>query len=250
MPASPTPSPTPAPGAPLARRTLARLFWAAALVCVVLPHVPFGDYALYPFAVLATWAHEMGHGLTAELLGGTFHRLELYPNLGGVAFSSRPDTRLAAALVAAGGLLGPAVAGGVVIVLGSRARTARWVLTGLGALLVVSALVWVRNPFGFAATLALGAAALLLARYAGARVETALVQVVGIRFCLESLSSVDYMFTRSFVRGGRVVPSDTQAIAEQLWLPYWVWGGLIAALSVGLLALAFYVAWGRTSASG
>lgn len=38
---------------------------AAALVTVVLWQIPQGDYILYPFTILATWFHEMGHGLAA-----------------------------------------------------------------------------------------------------------------------------------------------------------------------------------------
>ncbi len=227
------------------RTQLMYLFWVAALASVGLAYVPFGEYVLYPFAVLSTWAHEMGHGLTAELVGGEFRRLELYANLGGVAFSARPDSLLAPALIAAGGLLGPAVAGGAVILLGSRIRTARWVMEGLGVLLILSALVYVRNGFGFGATLGLGVGAVAIGYYASETVETVLTQFVGIRFCLESLSDVDYMFTREFTRGGEVMSSDTQAIAEQLGMTYWFWGAVIAAVSVAILIASFYLAWVR-----
>ena len=34
--------------------------------------VPYGGYLLYPFTLLSTWVHEMGHGVTALLrIGGT-----------------------------------------------------------------------------------------------------------------------------------------------------------------------------------
>ena len=41
--------------------------------------------------------------------------------------------------------------------------------------------------------------------------------------------------------------SDTQAIAQQLLLPYWVWGALIAAASLLILAVSFWLAWVRPS---
>jgi hypothetical protein len=229
------------------RTQMMYLFWIAAAVSVGLNYVPFGGYVLYPFSILSTWVHEMGHGLTAEMVGGDFSHLEIYANLGGVAYSSRPDNLIAPALISIGGLLGPAIAGGAVIVLGSRARTARWVMEGLGVLLILSALIFVRNGFGFAAVLILGVAAIVIGRYANEIVEMAVAQFVGIRFCLESLSDVDYMFTKEFTRGGQVMSSDTQAIAEQLGLTYWIWGALIAALSVLILAASFWLAWGRRS---
>jgi len=232
-------------GQETSRTRLIVLFWVAALASVVLAYVPFGEYALYPFALLSTWVHEMGHGLTAELVGGEFRRLELYASLGGVAYTARPDNLFAPVLVSAGGLLGPAIAGGAVILLGSRIRTARWVMEGLGVVMIVSAFLFVRNGFGFVATLGLGAAALAVGYYANELVETAVTQFVGIRFCLESLSDVDYMFTKEFTRAGEVRRSDTQAIAEQLGMTYWFWGAIIAAISFLILATAFYFAWMR-----
>mgnify|MGYP000259427338 FL=1 len=61
----------------------------------------------------------MGHGLTALLVGGKFHYLEIYANGGGVAYSSVTNKfmsiPLARAFTAAGGLFGPAIAGSVLI---------------------------------------------------------------------------------------------------------------------------------------
>lgn len=226
------------------RSQLQYLFWGAAAVAIVLSYIPLGGFVLYPFSLLATWAHEMGHGLTAEIVGGEFQHLELYATLGGLAYSTRPDTLLAPPLIAAGGLLAPAIAGGLVIYLGSRGSTARWVMEGLGALLILSALIWVRNLFGFVATLGLGALALAVGYYAIEFVEVALAQFVGIRLCLESLSDVDYMFTKQFLRNGEMISSDSQTIAEHLGLTYWIWGGLIAVLTIAILLGAYRLAWG------
>lgn len=231
------------------RRRLARTFWIAAAVTAILPQLPFGRLVLYPFALLATWAHEMGHGLTALMVGGRFDRLLIFPDLGGVAFSARPDNVLAPVAISAGGLLGPAVAGGVVVVLGARPRLSRGVLGGVAVALLLSLLLWVRNPFGAAAIAALGVGFALVARFGSAGVKLTMAQLTGIQLCLGSLSDFDYMFTRQFTRDGQVQISDTQAIAEQLLLPYWVWGGIIGALSLAILAAAFWLAWirpGRT----
>ena len=68
------------------RDRLIAAFLLAALVSAGLHFAqPWGRYVLYPFALLATWAHEMGHGLAALLFGGSFHELDLYPDLGGQA---------------------------------------------------------------------------------------------------------------------------------------------------------------------
>ena len=39
------------------------------MATVALWQVPYGDTLLYPFTLLATWFHEMGHGLASMLLG-------------------------------------------------------------------------------------------------------------------------------------------------------------------------------------
>lgn len=210
---------------------------------IALTLIPYGRYGLYPFALLATWAHEMGHGLTALLSGGTFDKLVLYQNLGGTAFSASPGW--AQPLVSAGGLLGPAIAGGFVIVLSARPRTARWVLGGLAIALLLSLVFWIRNLFGLASIAGVAVVLGALALKGPTMVRVFLAQMIGIQLCLGSISSFDYMFTKEFVRDGKTISSDTQAIASVLLLPYWFWGTLIAALSLLILTVAFYLAWVR-----
>ena len=92
----------------------------AAIATVVLWQFPWGNYILYPFTILATWFHEMAHGLAAIILGGNFQKLVLYPNGSGVAqYTSTGSLFLGPigrALVAAAGLMGPPIAGGLFIV--------------------------------------------------------------------------------------------------------------------------------------
>ncbi len=221
---------------------LATLFWVAVAVSIVVPRLPLGRQALYPFALLGTWVHEMGHGLAAVVVGGRFRRLEIYSNLGGQAVSTgvRGVRR---AIVAAGGLIGPALAGGAVIVFGSRARTAGWVLAVLALAIGISLVAVVRNLFGWLALGAVAAALAPIALYGPEGLRIFLAQLIGIQFCLAFWGTLDYMFTKQFVRDGRVLDSDTQEIANVLVLPYWFWAAVITAASAALLVGAFYVAW-------
>jgi hypothetical protein len=224
-------------------------FWIAAAVSLILPRVPYGRNVLYPFALLGTWAHEMGHGLVAILAGGSFNRLEIFQNLGGTAYSSGVGS-LGRVFVSAGGLLGPALAGGVIIILGARESTARWVLAGLAIVLVASLVLFVRNAFGWASLALIAAALGGIAIYGPEVVKIFTAQLIGIQFCFASWGTLDYMFTRDFRRDGQVINSDTQEIAEVLLLPYWFWGGLIALLSFAIMASSFYVAWVRPFRGG
>ncbi|MEM9316450.1 MAG: M50 family metallopeptidase, partial [Pseudomonadota bacterium] len=161
------------------RNKIVVAFWAAVAVNLALSFVPFGDLVLFPFALLSTWAHELGHGVTAMIVGGEFRRMEIYQNLGGVAFSTRPDNNWAPVLISAGGLLGPAIAGGIIIVLGSSARVGGWILEILGLLLIVSAVIWIRNPFGLLSITSLGAALFLTGYFGSNLVELCVVQFIG-----------------------------------------------------------------------
>ncbi|MEM7322754.1 MAG: M50 family metallopeptidase [Actinomycetota bacterium] len=228
----------------IASNRLLAFFGAAVAVSLILPRIPYGRNLLYPFALLGTWVHEMGHGIAAIVAGGSFNRLVIYQNLGGTAYSSGVGS-LGRAFVAAGGLLGPALAGGLIIILGSRQGTARWVLAGLSIVLVLSLVFFVRNLFGWVALGLIAAALGPLAFYGPELLRVFVAQLIGIQFCLASWGTLDYMFTKNFRRDGEVINSDTQEIAEVLLLPYWFWGGLIAILSFLVMASSFYVAWIR-----
>jgi hypothetical protein len=227
------------------QRGLALSFLAAIVATVVLQNVSWGPYILYPLALLGTWAHEMGHGLTGLLCGGEFDKLVIYSNLGGTAFTRAPVW--ARPLVSAGGLLGPAIAGGVVIVLGAHERLARHVLAGLAVLLWLSLALWVRNLYGVVSLACLGAVVAGCSWWAPRIVRVFLAQLIGVQLCLASLKGFDYMFTSTFERGGKTINSDTQNIAEAIPgpLPYWFYGALVAGISLLILGAAFYWAWIR-----
>jgi hypothetical protein len=53
---------------------------------------------------------------------------------------------------------------------------------------------------------------------------------------------VGYLFSEGARVGGRSGPSDTQAIADVLILPYWFWGGAISAAIAFLLWKALAIA--------
>jgi hypothetical protein len=58
---------TPSLPASVAPRPRAVLLVAAAAVLLAKEWLPFGRYLLFPFTLLTTWVHEMGHGLAAIL---------------------------------------------------------------------------------------------------------------------------------------------------------------------------------------
>ena len=88
------------------------LLLGIALASILLWQTHVGSLLLYPFTILATWFHEMGHGLMAMLTGRGFERLQIFADGSGVAQSMRPVDGYGVidALIAASGPLGPAIA--------------------------------------------------------------------------------------------------------------------------------------------
>ena len=105
----------------------------------------------------------------------------------------------------------------------------------LGTALLLSTALWVRSLFGFVLVPLMGLAILAIAVWASTWVRNFAVQFLGVQACISVYHQVNYLFTKSVIINGELTLSDTGSIAEQLWLPYWIWGALIAALSLLLL---------------
>ncbi len=227
-------------GAPL-RSVLLASFAGAVVASVVLGAFSWGRYVIYPFSLFATWAHEMGHGLGAIITGNRFIELEIYPSLGGQALTSGADG-LAQVIVSMLGLVGPALVGAAVMIAGSSSRGAPRVVGALAVVVALSTLIWVRNGFGFGAMLLVAVGLGLVARFGSPLVRIVFAQLLAIQMAMATWSGRHYLFVKGFERDG-FQASDTQRIAEELWLPYWFWGAIAAVLSIAALGLAFKRAW-------
>jgi hypothetical protein len=185
-------------------------------VVVLVWQLPYGQQLLYPLTLLATYAHEMGHGLTALLTGADFDQMLLHADGSGVAMWRGNPGRLAS----------------------RKPRFARGVLALFSVLLLVSTAVWTRNAFGIAflltVALTLGLAAKALPDAAAAFV----LHLIAATLCLSWFNNLGYMFSAQAIVNAVAMPSDSAVIAQALWLPYWFWGGVVAVFSLGVTALA------------
>ena len=191
--------------------------------------------------LLATCAHELGHGLTALLVGAEFHSFVLHADGTGMATWQGSPGRLATALVAVGGLLAPSIGGSLLLILARSTRQTRlllWLVAG--SLLVV--VWWTRNPFGIIFLLACAVFFAIAALWLSDRSAAFILRLTGAVLCLSWFQHLDYMFSASASVGGMDHPSDTAVIARELWLPYWFWGGVIATMSLAVLTFGLWVA--------
>lgn len=208
-----------------------------AVVTIVLWHSPYGGYLLYPFTILSTWFHEMGHGLAAMLFGHRFERLVIFANGSGYAMhlSQEPLSRISIAAISAAGLLGPTVAGCLLILSSRTARNTKTALTVLGGALLLSTLIWVRSAVGWMILPLVGAACLLLAFRGRTETRRFAVQFLGVQGCISIYRDFGYLFSQGGVLGGVPQLSDTAQIEQALLLPYWFWGGVITAIIIAMV---------------
>ena len=218
----------------MSQRTLLMLSGAA---IALIWQLPYGARLLYPLTLLATFAHEMGHGLTALLLGAHFDEMLLHADGSGMAVWHGNPGRIATALIAAGGLLGPTLAGLSLLLLSRSVRFARAVLVLLAVLLGIVVALWSRNTFGVGFLLTWAVFLALAAKVLPGGAAAFLLHLIALTLCLSWLTDLNYMFSDQAVVNGVAHPSDSAMIAQALWLPYWFWGALVAFVSLTLALL-------------
>lgn len=211
------------------------------LATAVLWQFQIGRFILYPFTILGTWFHEMGHGLSAIILGGNFIRLDIFSDASGIAVHSDNSYlgALGRALIAAGGPIGPTIAGSLFVVGSSKKNLTRLILFLLSLVLIISDILWVRTTFGFIIILIFALLIGFIALKTGDKVQRISLQFLGIQAFLSLYLSVSYLFSGGGVINGVTFKSDTQHIADSLLLPYWFWATCILAFSIFLIFFSF-----------
>ena len=207
-----------------------------AFVVFLIWQLPSLGIIRYPFILLGTWFHEMSHGLTSMFLGGTFHHLEIYETGSGVAYTSEPTNgfisyRINRALVAAGGLMGPCVFGAGLIIASAKPNRSVWFLRGLIFLMVVSILIWIRSLVGTVILSLIAIVLIIISSRKSKKLAQWTLLFLGIQCTFSTYLQLNYLFTGTFVRDGKMSASDTQVIADNLFGTYWFWAIIIICIS-------------------
>jgi hypothetical protein len=212
-------------------------------VTMALYFLPYGLYLAWPLLLLSTLAHEVGHGLTAVLLGGDFESFRLWSDGSGVATYAAEPSRLMVALVAAGGLIGPAIAAASIFLLARNHKRARGLCFGSAAVLMIL-LVWVvRNLFGAFFVIMVAAVLVAIGLWASTEMCQLTLVFLAVQLALSVFSRGDYLFTPVAVTAGGAMPSDVAQMADALLLPYWFWGFGCGALSIVALLIGLKAYW-------
>ncbi len=248
-------------------RTLA----VALLASLLLWNLPFGGLLLYPFKLLATWLHEMSHGLVMILTNTGLERVEIYRDTSGLAHPSSLAGPTAQAFIAAAGYMGTAVWGALLLVVTPTGRSARRAMLVFAALLGVSVILVVDSSrddhFGeWAISLMCGVVA-VAAIILPARWRVAVAHFIAAQACVNALLDIRVLFRPNQVVNGSetgTANSDAHAMAlatfgtldswaVYFWAATWlVWSLLVFYLALrfsGARALANVAPYARATAS-
>uniref|UniRef100_A0A7S3PUK6 Uncharacterized protein n=1 Tax=Chaetoceros debilis TaxID=122233 RepID=A0A7S3PUK6_9STRA len=208
---------------------------------VVLLNIPYGRYILYPFMIFSTWIHESCHGMAAFLVGGKVEWLNIYENGSGLAYTMLPADsylRFRRVVVSSAGYTGTAILGGIFLMFRRTRLGPRIGLCGLGLLLLLSCACLVRNAFGLAVLITMGLVFLICGWRLSSFWAGELFALIAASISMNAITSIDVLFgTTSQTIGGEVRSSDAVSVAEQLFLPYWVWASLWFLLALFMTAL-------------
>jgi len=190
-----------------------------------------------PFVLLSTWVHELGNGLGAIFSGGRFESMIITPGLSGLAhtFSGSDFERI---IVLLGGLLGPSIAGAILLIMSRRMGLNRLALYLLAGALLATVVLWAGDLFTRVTVLGFGVGVAAIALWGRAALRHLFAHIIAIAFCLNAVAQFDYIFMSSANVGGYGGLSDTGVLAEIIGGPHIFWAIIVSALSLFILYLA------------
>jgi hypothetical protein len=213
-------------------------FWPvviASALTAILYVVPFLSPIAYPFLLLSTLVHEMGHGLAALIVGGHFESFQMWIDGSGVANINGNFGPYSRAFIAAAGLLGPSVVSLLFFLNMKTPLRSRMMLSVFGIVLVMSILFVVRNWFGIIFVAVVASSCFYFSLGAQKKYSQTVLAFFASQLALSVFSRSDYLFTDKAITSAGLMPSDVAQIADALFLPYWFWGVVCGLFSVGIL---------------
>lgn len=225
--------------------TLIGLAGGATLLMALVPGLGLLNY---PFRLLLTIVHELGHGLAALMTGGNFIRFVIFPNGAGLAYTAGGWRWL----VIPAGYLGVALFGAGLILLGRSHYWSRLAMALMGgAMLVLSARYGIPSIIspnfssGILTTISgliFGGFFLWVALKAAPGWIIFLLHLVAIQAGLTAFSdlvAVIGLSTRFF----DAPANDARSMAELTFIPAIVWAVLWAVVALLLIGGAIWLTW-------
>jgi hypothetical protein len=208
-----------------------------AITTIVIWQIPGGRLILYPFTLLGTWFHEMGHGIAGMILGGNFKTLEINYDGSGLAYITGEIYfgNIGQAIIAAAGAFGPVITGASFIALSRKADISKFILMILSIIILISVVLWLRSWIAILVISAIALIIIFIALNSNEKIKSFTVQFLGFQSCISAYISLDNLFSNYIIINEVSQLSDTAIIEKYLFLPYWFWGLIIIITSIILI---------------
>lgn len=191
-----------------------------------------------PLKLLVVFFHELSHGAAAILTGGSIESISVNFQQGGEAWT-RGGSRF---VILTAGYLGSLVIGAGLLLAALKGRADRAVLSGLGAVMLLVLVLYVRDIPAALICGATGAALLAAGRYLTGPVCDLILRVIG----LSSLIYVPYDIFDDTLRRASL-RSDARMLAEEIGGTTMMWGGLWLIISLAVIFWCLRKGLGRES---
>lgn len=224
------------------------LIGLAGLVTLLIAFIPWLSWLNYPFRLLLTIVHELGHGLAALLTGGEFRGFVIYPSGAGLAFTAGGWRWV----IIPAGYVGVALFGAVLILLG---RSHWWSRLALG--LMGTTMIWLSVWYGVPTILSIDLLIGLLTTISGlvfgsffvwVALKAApgwivfLLHLVAIQAGLTAFSDLMVVMGLS-LNFFNAPANDARSMAEMTFIPAIVWAVLWVGLAAVLIGGAIWMTW-------
>ncbi len=220
-------------------------FLIALLLSLLVCNLPFGGLALYPMKLLATWFHELSHGIAMLLTGAGFDRMLIYQDTSGLSYGSGPAGAIGAPIIAAAGYMGTPLMGAALLWATPTEQQARRSLALLAAVVLVSTWLTVANQFGLIAMTLIGAAIAACGLVLPGRWRLLALHIFAAQACVNALLDIRVLYRPAMMINGQLAGgSDAATMAKltfgtQAAWAQWLWATawLIWSLVVLFIAL-------------
>jgi hypothetical protein len=192
-----------------------------------------------PLEILVVFFHEAAHALMTVLTGGRVVEMAVTIDQGGHVLSAGGNRFL----TLSAGYLGSLLIGAALLIAGMRSQHDRWILGGLGVLVALITVFFVRNAFGIGYGLVAAASMLAIARWLPEIVSDYSLRLIGVMSLLYVPADI---FSDTIDRAH--LHSDARMLAEEFGGTTVFWGGLWLLMSVIMVLLALWIGLRRRNA--
>lgn len=192
---------------------------------------------VYPLKIFVVLLHEVSHALAVVATGGTLDRITLDPYQGGATYF----TGGSAFLALSAGYLGSLAWGGLMFTAAQKpwVRT-DWVNSGIGVLVILLTIFFVRSGFGIIFGLCFGVAMVTASQRIGPAMNRRLLLGLGLTSALYAILDI-----KSDILDRPGLESDAHMLAELTGIGTTIWGILWIGLAVGVSAWLLLQAYDR-----